>query len=890
MKLSQRKNVILDRPYNTKIEKAEEFKDSLFEASYNKAYKSLKKICEDPINSDKNSKNCQRSAHGEEEFIYNIIPFIGNRGSGKTSVMLSFVNSLAQSDSDYQKNFNIDKYGFIKLKTIDAGHMEENENLFGIVLSRMLSYYNNWLEGDGMYSKSRDTIKPLIYRKFSELYTNFLNVNRANESEESYGRSALTILSDMDASHNLKESFKSLVKEFLSAVSDRSKCNFMVIAIDDIDMNVSNTFKMLEQIQTYMTIPGVVITFTASYDNLMCICQNQYTSFYRETLHIYSRMSQHIGKHHGTKLLSMSDTLAFEYLNKLLPVGKMINLRHTYGCLLTMDLEKAGVRDLFKLPNNKSKREREYCEVIMYRIAQCTELFFYAEKGRECFLVPASLRSKAQFLDKAWSMRDVYSLKKIGTENLKYLDALLYNLRFLQDEVAVRYSAEVSEQIRMYVKDLSLLDLSSFIQAMCMYLIEIIEDNTGSEDEDNNFGMLDETDLIWFESLYDKPYNIKLEELIPIFNSIAMVGGGKFVEFIEILLILYSIKLNIERIEDIKSGNKSNENVAVKYYGSSIFGEFDNEISNYVNISDFKPIDMDTISYKVMYPKYFYRTGYKENLNLQNESFSSNERIIMTNNNIDKDIVHAYAIFIMFLSSHDYKISIENEDFDEKTQLVNAGNINMPKDYFPIVPGKKLYLRIEFGEKINFAFSSFFINICNPKILTDFYERIINTVKVWNQKIDPIENPENLIITTALENEYEKYKKEFEIFEKYSSDYPIPIYNVELLYNIACKVKNKNYNRPYLNPWDTCCQYFKDIEEELNNAGDYYGDLVTEKTDKKTVYFKRETFTNHYSERVPKKYVHGNERDMGTTFFCPDEKVADEYNKIITLLNWRPTS
>lgn len=886
MKLSQRKNVVLDRPYNTKIEKAEEFKDSLFEASYNKAYKSLKKICEDPINSDNNSQNYPHPAKDEEEFIYNIIPFIGNRGSGKTSVMLSFVNSLVQADSEYQKDFNINKYGFIKLKTIDAGHMEENENLFGIVLSRMLSYYNNLLEGDSMYSKSKDTVKPLIYRKFSELYTNFLNVNRANESEESYGRSALTILSDMDASHNLKESFKSLVREFLSAVSDRNKCNFMVIAIDDIDMNVSNTFKMLEQIQTYMTIPGVIITFTASYDNLMCICQNQYTAFYRETLHVYSRMSPYIGRHHSTKLLSMSDTLAFEYLNKLLPVGKMINLRHTYGCLLTMDLEKAGVRDLFKPFKNKSKQEREYCEVIMYRIAQCTELFFYAEKGRECFLAPASLRSKAQFLDKAWSMRDVYSLKKTGTENLKYLDDVLYNLRFLQDEVAVRYSAELSEQIRLYVKDLSLLDLSSFIPAMCMYLIEIIEDYTDSEDEDNISDMFDETDLIWLNDLYNRPYNIKLEELIPAFNSIAMIRGGKYVEFIEILLILYSIKLNIERIENIKNGNESNENVVFKYYGSSIFGAFDNEISNYVNIFDFRPINMDIISNTAMYPKYFYRAAHKENLNLQNESFSSNERIIV-NNKIDKDIVHAYAIFIMFLSSHDYKISIENGDSDEKTQ---PGNINMPIDYFSNVPGRKLYLRIEFGEKINFAFSSFFINICNPKILTDFYENVIKTVKDWNQKVKIQENFENIICTKSLEDEYKNYRDEFKTFEKYSIDYPIPIYNVELLYNIACKVKNKNYNRTNLNPWDTCCQYFKDIEEELNNAGNYYEDLLTEKTGKKTVYFKGETFTNHYSERAPKKYNHGNEPVIGTTFFCPDKKVEDEYNKIISLLNWRPTA
>ena len=63
--------------------------DSIFENVYKSADRTLVKIIED---NDKNIKNNESIAENEQ--IGNVISFLGGRGRGKTSTMLSFVKKL----------------------------------------------------------------------------------------------------------------------------------------------------------------------------------------------------------------------------------------------------------------------------------------------------------------------------------------------------------------------------------------------------------------------------------------------------------------------------------------------------------------------------------------------------------------------------------------------------------------------------------------------------------------------------------------------------------------------------------------------------------------------------------------------------------------------------
>ena len=90
----------LDSPYKPKIEEFNEFENSLFQESYKIACDSVRDIIARQPNTNNNcTEENNLPLYINSNMIYNIVPFIGDRGSGKTSVMLSFRKYL----NDYQR-------------------------------------------------------------------------------------------------------------------------------------------------------------------------------------------------------------------------------------------------------------------------------------------------------------------------------------------------------------------------------------------------------------------------------------------------------------------------------------------------------------------------------------------------------------------------------------------------------------------------------------------------------------------------------------------------------------------------------------------------------------------------------------------------------------------
>lgn len=83
---------------------------------------------------DENERNAnadKETQFAEENNICNIIAFIGKRGMGKSSAMLSFACSL-------EKNF-------LRLPKIDMSMVTENESLLDIILAYMWEKYEKMM-------------------------------------------------------------------------------------------------------------------------------------------------------------------------------------------------------------------------------------------------------------------------------------------------------------------------------------------------------------------------------------------------------------------------------------------------------------------------------------------------------------------------------------------------------------------------------------------------------------------------------------------------------------------------------------------------------------------------------------------------------------------------
>lgn len=202
--------------------------------------------------------------------IQTIIPFIGPRGTGKTSIMLSFQQMLQEA-----KFTDLPELGdcrFIGLDYIDAGILKETEDVIALILARMLQFLLR-LEGNfsqNTQNQHRERLRRL-FKHFDRFFTNLCRLQKTHQLSIQEGfyetGSSLRELKDIASSYETQREFFALTCELRSFLQDcdnrnDSKIPYLVIAIDDVDMyrhSHSNSYTLLEELYEYLSIPGVVL-------------------------------------------------------------------------------------------------------------------------------------------------------------------------------------------------------------------------------------------------------------------------------------------------------------------------------------------------------------------------------------------------------------------------------------------------------------------------------------------------------------------------------------------------------------------------------------------------------------------------------------------------------
>lgn len=317
-----------------KYEDGKNFKNSVSAKAYTRAIAITEKIVDETIhfgevkNQGKSGNELRNSGQ-----LYNIIFFTGNKGTGKTSTMLSYAEFL----KDYYRNFDKrDKDGypifqtvpyklmFTGLECIDASSMDSKEDILGCVLSQMLKKWKEE-EAQGTINRSRGIMQTgdYAYKKrsinmaFDEVHSNLKNLRSKNDVIEDEDDIFIETLQKLSLTWNLKESFRKLVELYLDimkypgAEGLEVKNHFLVIPIDDIDANIENAYKMIEQIRQYLMGTNIIVLLSADYRQLERICENHYSASFSG---IRSRegMQEYI------------ERLSREYLEKVVPADMQV--------------------------------------------------------------------------------------------------------------------------------------------------------------------------------------------------------------------------------------------------------------------------------------------------------------------------------------------------------------------------------------------------------------------------------------------------------------------------------------------------------------------------------------------------------------------------------------
>lgn len=404
---TKEKRLVIKNGRDIVYEDASTFEESVHREAYESAYQ----ITEGIIRQNSQLEKYKRSSVTRENYgtelrnlkqISNILFFSGERGAGKTSAMLSYMEFL----KDYYRNstsygseniirkfrFNETNLMFTGLEYIDASRLADKEDILGSVLAKMAK---KWLSeerkgiAEGGLRKSRDYEykKRQLQMQFNEIYNCLTALKTKQEILEQEDDMFFDTLQKLSFTENLKDSFEKLVEMYVDIMqySNASETNhYLVISIDDLDMNIKNGYEQLEQIRKFLMIPKVIVLISANFVQLEKICYNHYKEEFR---YLKEADDGYIQK------------LTREYLEKLVPDYHRIHLK-TGNRWET--LKKAVIIFEYQEDENKTINQKLTGDTLADGIRQLLQNKFRIRFGKDSralqYLIPATLRELATWL------------------------------------------------------------------------------------------------------------------------------------------------------------------------------------------------------------------------------------------------------------------------------------------------------------------------------------------------------------------------------------------------------------------------------------------------------------------------------------------------------------
>ena len=413
MNNSKDKNTVLrlDASYKIKHEKYESFNESIFKNIYNQASKNVEKIIE-----------TTDTDFAYKETVSNLIAFDGKRGSGKTSAMLSFCDFLRRfNDYDIKKSKGVcnkllelnDSVSFTVLDCTDATLLADSKELIGAVLGKMLTAIKEREETNSQLNQRADVRK--LRTRLGEIYCSMLPQD-TNRDEAS----PWEVLEQLSRSWNQQRAFRESVQQFNEYMSEGAglkKQNYLVIPIDDVDMNIQNGYALLEAIRKYMMVPNAIVLLAADDYQLEIICRQAFNKGF--------------DKRNDSVL---AQKLALEYLEKLIPSGRRIYMpdlfreENLYGHKINIlqDEEDGG-------------EEKTIQNTIIRNVWKYVGIILNSEDKNSHWLQPHSLRKLSNYIN---AMRFLPEILESDKEQGEFYG----NIDWFYEDIIKRYLPDAERQ------------------------------------------------------------------------------------------------------------------------------------------------------------------------------------------------------------------------------------------------------------------------------------------------------------------------------------------------------------------------------------------------------------------------------------------------------------
>lgn len=345
--------------------------DSIFSNQYHKALHVIDSYLLHRTNYDEPSN----------DYSSNVFAFIGERGSGKTSCMVS-VSEYLKTNAVANTYPRIKGSHFISLHLIDPTFFsDEKESIVGHVMSQLLHLFKNIREekkrSNGDYNQQQEGV---IVDMFHEVASNI----ECLRNDKTLTPDDLEYLNQLSSAVDLKNNIRRLLKTLLELNGTPNA--IIVIPIDDIDMNKNGVTKMVEDIRKYLSNEYLLIMVAVHLNQLTLIEKQEYYGQYKTLLEKSQIRPNRI------------DKMTEKFLDKFLPQAHRILMPDgNYYLGAPMHIVEDG-----KEPIKFASVRQGVCELIFSK----TRYLFYNSNDTASRIIPRNLRDLRHLIGLLYNMAD----------------------------------------------------------------------------------------------------------------------------------------------------------------------------------------------------------------------------------------------------------------------------------------------------------------------------------------------------------------------------------------------------------------------------------------------------------------------------------------------------
>lgn len=831
---------VISKLYHGEVcENRKYFEKSLFRRVYKRAYMIIQKQIELQLQKD---EECETKETNDNSII-----FMGRRGTGKSSAMSSFMQSLLDNcnerneDSEYivRLSRSNKKVRFLGIDSIDASLLETKEDIFEAILAKM---FNEFLkDNEDTNSESLTYEKRELYQMFSSIYRKHLNLKKRNFEDIYSSEAAISDLRDLARSVDIKQEFEKLIEKYIQVKSyceygyheQNNYETFLVVSIDDIDMNVESGFEILEKIQRYLKVKRLIVLLAVNHEQMKLCCQKHFQSIIANSRETFIE-----------DLNRYVDDIADQYMGKALPPYSRVYL----PSFKKMDYDR---NDIVKIRDNKNIENVYSVKQNLFLEAwRKTKVRYDTEGKKRHFLEPESLRDLNN-----WKIYRTYmeELGEIGSK--KFLNILDFNHRRAMDDLLFRYADEVlqNKESKFFIS-LSEIHISRRGQSIINEFLHQYYNQY-----DNSSKPVD---------MFNKDYNKFGYSYGELLRAIYWIGrtyvyDKKLVHAIlemyslTLTKIFYRYKYECEEIKELKEQNNNrNYKIIKEIINESAGGSWSNFLIPFLEeIKDNSKEEENEGQREKETPTVYFSGCVKEIFKADNRNNYRNVRLVVpesvnsTLNDIKNKRINADQnvnivvqllknmewefVLILFLANGEWTFATEEKEGNNFDFVETPKNKAIPDTLRPIEDNyKEGYLYIT-GES-DYNIMNFINNIFEfDEKLRYFIKQLLRIVIIGSDHIEDNKDQEEIIdeiIGKLISSSKSNFYKEMYEWKKISGGMVVPIYAIDIYYNMFKRLVRKRefvqcntIKKEEL--FDSFLKLLEEIQDALSKNDEMYNNL-----------------------------------------------------------------